>query len=292
MTADRSAPAHLGKVVVVTGAGSGIGRALAIGLARRGCRLAICDVDEQGLEITRIRIEALGAPALVIAVDVADRGSVAAFATQVAEHYRVVHQVYNNAGVAGGRRLLEASYDDMERVLAVNLWGVVHGTKEFLPHLIASGDGHLVNISSLNGFLAQPGLTSDCTSKFAVRGFTETVRAEMLADALPVKVTVVHPGGVRTNIATAAFEHERRVSETLTSRDELRMTFYNEKLLRMEPSDAAEIILRGVAAGRARIMVGASARRLDRLTRLLPTTGPVLTAKFDRRIANTDEQSD
>lgn len=291
MTRGRSGSVQLGKVAVVTGAASGIGRALAIGLARRGCRLAICDIDDQGLAVTRIRIEALGAPALAVRVDVADRVSVAAFATQVAEHYRVVHQVYNNAGVAGGRRLLDASYDDMERVLAINLWGVVYGTTEFLPHLIASGDGHVVNISSLNGFLAQPGLTSYCTSKFAMRGFTETVRAEMLADDLPVKVTVVHPGGVRTNIATAAFEHGRREGEVLTPGDEQRRAFYNEKLLRMEPADAAEIILRGVAAGRARIIVGASARRLDRLTRLLPAAGPVLTARFDRRFA-ADEPCD
>ena len=294
MTGDRQTARGQGpgKVAVVTGAGSGIGRALAIGLARRGCRLAICDVDEQSLEITRIRSEALGAPVLGASVDVSDRGSVAAFATQVAQHYGVVHQLYNNAGVAGGRRLLDDSYDGLERVLAISLWGVVYGTKEFLPHLVASGDGHLVNISSLNGFLAQPGLSSYCAAKFAVRGFTETVRAEMLADALPVKVTVVHPGGVRTNIATAAFEHARGEGEALSARDEQRMAFYNEKLLRIEPMDAAEVILRGVAAGRARIMVGASARRLDRFTRLLPAAGPVVTAWFDRRFAATDEQGD
>jgi NAD(P)-dependent dehydrogenase (short-subunit alcohol dehydrogenase family) len=292
VSGDRQTGRGPGKVVVVTGAGSGIGRALAIGLARRGARLAICDVDGPGLEITRLRTEALGAPAVVATVDVAERMSVAAFATQVAEHYGVVHQVYNNAGVAGGRRLLDDSYDGIERVLRINLWGVVYGTKEFLPHLIASGDGHLVNISSVNGFLAQPGLTSYCAAKFAVRGFTETVRAEMLADALPVKVTVVHPGGVRTNIATAAFEHARGKGEALGTRDEQRMDFYNEKLLRMEPADAAEIILTGVAAGRPRILVGASARRLDRLTRLLPAAGPAITAWFDRHIAATEERGD
>ena len=289
MTRRRPGPERAGKVAVVTGAGSGIGRALTIGLARRGCRLAICDIDEQGLEITRIRTEALGVPVLAGPVDVADRGSVAAFGMQVAAHYGVVHQLYNNAGVADGRRLLDASYDDLERILAINLWGVVYGTKEFLPHLIASGEGHLVNISSLNGFLAQPGLTGYCTSKFAVRGFTETVRAEMLADGQPVKVTVVHPGGVRTNIATAAFEHARGAPEALSARDEARMAFYNEKLLRMDPLDVADIILRGVADGRARIVVGASARRLDQLTRLLPAAGPVITAWFDRRFSLTDE---
>lgn len=292
MTRQRPGPERAGKVAVVTGAGSGIGRALTIGLARRGCRLAICDIDEQGLEITRIRTEALGVPVLAGPVDVADRGSVAAFGMQVAAHYGVVHQLYNNAGVADGRRLLDASYDDLERILAINLWGVVYGTKEFLPHLIASGEGHLVNISSLNGFLAQPGLTGYCTSKFAVRGFTETVRAEMLADGQPVKVTVVHPGGVRTNIATAAFEHARGAPEALSARDEARMAFYNEKLLRMDPLDVADIILRGVADGRARIVVGASARRLDQLTRLLPAAGPVITAWFDRRFSVADEHGE
>jgi short-subunit dehydrogenase len=109
---------------------------------------------------------------------------------------------------------------------------------------------------------------------------------------LPVKVTVVHPGGVRTNIATAAFEHAREEGEALGTRDEQRMDFYNEKLLRMEPADAAEIILTGVAAGRPRILVGASARRLDRLTRLLPAAGPAITAWFDRHIAATEERGD
>ncbi len=283
MTGSRSSADRPGKVAVVTGAGSGIGRALAIGLARRGCRLAICDIDERGLQTTRIRVEALGATVLGTTVDVAEQRSVAAFASRVVDRYQVVHQLYNNAGVAGGRRLLEASYDDIDRVLAINLWGVVHGTKEFLPHLIASGDGHLINMSSLNGFLAYPGLASYCASKFGVRGFTEAIRAEMLADGLPVKVTVIHPAGVRTNIASAAFEHAHGQSDRHSDRDQRRLAFYNERLLRMDPSDAAEIILRGVAAGRPRILVGASAKRLDLFTRARPAAGPALTAWFERR---------
>jgi NAD(P)-dependent dehydrogenase (short-subunit alcohol dehydrogenase family) len=273
----------VGKVAVVTGAGSGLGRALAIGLARRGCRLALADLDPRGLAITRIRAEAVGATVSEAVLDVADRDAVRGFAADVAATYGVVHQLYNNAGIAGGRRLLQASDEELDLVLGVNLGGVVNGTRAFLPHLIASGDGHLVNISSLNGLLAQPGLTAYCTSKFAVRGFTETVRAEMLADRHPVAVTVVHPGGVRTNIANASLELARAHGQTVTARDEERAAYYNSRLLTMDPVDAAETILRGVAARRSRIVVGAGARRLDRLTRLLPTAGPVLTAWFDRR---------
>ena len=147
-----------GKVAVVTGAASGIGRELAYGLGRRGCRLAISDVDETGLAVTASTLRSSGVEVHAVRLDVADRAAVAGYASEVAEHFGVVHQLYNNAGVGLARHVTEMSYADFDRVLQINLWGVVHGTKEFLPHLIASGDGHLVNISSINGFLAQPGL--------------------------------------------------------------------------------------------------------------------------------------
>ena len=186
------------KVCVVTGAGSGIGRALAGELARRGARLALCDVDEAALEQTAALV---GGEVHTQRLDVADRHAVVAYADAVAQRFAVVHQVYNNAGIAFSRSVLESDWADYERVLAVNLWGVIHGTKAFLPHLIASGDGHVVNVSSLNGILAQPGMSHYCTSKFGVRGFTEALRMELARDRHPVRATVVHPGGVRTNIA-------------------------------------------------------------------------------------------
>ena len=200
-----------GRVAVVTGAGSGIGRELAIGLARRGARLAISDIDESGLNSTAERVAALAAKPHVELLDVSDRSAMQTYASSVAAHFGIVHQIYNNAGVAGGAvPVIDCDYDTYEKIFAINLWGVIHGTKEFLPYLIESGDGHVVNVSSLNGIMAQASMSAYCTTKFAVRGFTESLRAEMLSAGHPVQVTLVHPGGIKTNIATAAITEAER----------------------------------------------------------------------------------
>lgn len=272
-----------GKVAVVTGAGSGIGRALAVGLAQRGARLALSDVDETGLDGTVAEVKSLGAQVHAQVLDVTDREAVRAYAAAVRDHFGVVHQVYNNAGVAGGSTVLDTDYAAYERVLNVNLWGVIHGTKEFLPHLIASGDGHVVNISSLNGIMGQAQLSAYCASKFAVRGFTESLAVEMLTGGLPVKVTVVHPGGVKTNIATAALS-EARQAGLATPEQERRTRTYNEKLLKMPPAQAAAIILDGVQAGKSRVLVGNDARLVDLLVRLLPRWYPRLQARLEHRL--------
>ena len=274
-----------GKVAVVTGAGSGIGRQLALELAKRGARLALSDVDERGLGGTADRAEALGAHVHTARVDVSDRAAVEAYATAVAEHFGVVHHVYNNAGVAGRGTVLDSTWADYDRVLSINLFGVVHGTKAFLPHLVASGDGHVVNISSLNGIMGQGGMTAYCASKFGVRGFTESLRAELLAAGYPVQVSVVHPGGVRTNIANAAFEHAKAQGQQVTAADEVRHRRYNEELLRMPPEQAARIVVDGVEAGRPRILVGNDARAVDLLVRLAPRLYPVLAARAERRFS-------
>jgi NAD(P)-dependent dehydrogenase (short-subunit alcohol dehydrogenase family)/pimeloyl-ACP methyl ester carboxylesterase len=274
-----------GTVAAVTGAASGIGRALALELARRGARLALSDVDELGLAETADQVKALGAEVHTARVDVADRTAVVAWADEVAAHFGVVHQVYNNAGIAGaGGTVLESDWSVYDRVLSVNLLGVINGTKAFLPHLVASGDGHVVNVSSLNGFLAQPALSAYVTSKFGVRGFTETVRAEMLAAGLPVRVSVVHPGGVRTGIADAALAEARAQGLEITPEQEARRRLYNEKLLRMPAEEAARIVVDGVQAGRPRILVGRDARLADRLVRLLPGHYPALVARIARRL--------
>lgn len=272
-----------GKVAVVTGAGSGIGRALAVGLAQRGARLALSDVDETGLDGTVAEVKSLGAQVHAQVLDVTDREAVRAYAAAVRDHFGVVHQVYNNAGVAGGSTVLDTDYAAYERVLNVNLWGVIHGTKEFLPHLIASGDGHVVNISSLNGIMGQAQLSAYCASKFAVRGFTESLAVEMLTGGLPVKVTVVHPGGVKTNIATAALS-EAQQAGLATPEQERRTRTYNEKLLKMPPAQAAAIILDGVQAGKSRVLVGNDARLVDLLVRLLPRWYPRLQARLEHRL--------
>lgn len=274
-----------GKVAVVTGAASGIGRALALELARRGASLALSDVDEVGLAETMRGVEALGAAAHSARLDVSDRDAVLAYADAVVAHYGTVHQVYNNAGISGGgHSILESDFAVFDRVLSINLWGVLHGTKAFLPHLIASGDGHVVNISSLNGIMAQPDLGPYCTAKFGVRGFTETLRSEMLAERRPVRVTVVHPGGVKTNIASAALTQAQARGEEVTDEDRAHVRTYNEKLLKMAPEDAARIIVDGVEAGRPRVIVGNDARALDLLVRVMPRRYVDLIAKYTARI--------
>jgi NAD(P)-dependent dehydrogenase (short-subunit alcohol dehydrogenase family) len=272
-----------GKVAVVTGAGSGIGRQLALGLARRGARVAACDANEAGLAETAGLLKDQGAEPHTAQLDVSDRQAVLDYAAAVAAHFGVVHQVYNNAGISGGGRgVLETEWEVYDRVLGVNLMGVINATKAFLPHLITSGDGHVINVSSLNGILAQPTLSAYCASKFGVRGFTETLRAEMLAEKLPVKVTVVHPGGVKTNIASANLQAAKQLGIELSKTDQLRIRTYNEKLLRMPADQAARIILDGVAAGKGRVLVGNDAKLLDQAVRLVPSLHPRLSVLLER----------
>jgi NADP-dependent 3-hydroxy acid dehydrogenase YdfG len=181
------------KVAVVTGAGSGIGRALAIELGRSGAKLAISDVDTDGLAATEERLTAIGASVKTDRLDVTEREAFALYADAVKDHYGTVNQIYNNAGISFMGSIEATQFKDIERVMDVDYWGVVNGTKVFLPHLIASGDGHVVNVSSVFGLLAVPGQGAYNAAKFAVRGFTEALRQEMLVAGHPVKVTCVHP---------------------------------------------------------------------------------------------------
>ncbi|MFE9418637.1 SDR family NAD(P)-dependent oxidoreductase [Streptomyces griseofuscus] len=272
-----------GKVAVVTGAGSGIGRSLASELARRGARLALSDIDGTGLAETAAQVTSLGAEVHIARLDISDRTAVESYATTVAEHFGAVHRVYNNAGIGGGGgTVLETEWSVYERTIAISLFGVVHGTKAFLPHLIASGDGHVVNISSLNGIMAQPTLSAYCAAKFGVRGFTETLRTEMLAGRHPVRVSIVHPGGVRTNIATVALDAARGRGIEIPARQPARARVYNDKLLKMPARQAATIIVDGVEAGRPRIMVGRDAQLADLVVRLFPRLSPKLTVLLER----------
>jgi NAD(P)-dependent dehydrogenase (short-subunit alcohol dehydrogenase family) len=272
-----------GKVAAVTGAGSGIGRALAFELATRGAKLAVSDVNADGLAATAADLRARGTEVHEHLLDVSDRAAVEAYAAAVAGHFGVVHQIYNNAGIAESATVLESDWADYDRVLGVNLWGVIHGTKAFLPHLVASGDGHVVNVSSLNGYMAQGEMTHYCTSKFGVRGFTEALRMELLAERVPVKVSVVHPGGVRTDIADAALRNAKARGREVTQADERRHRAYTEKLLRMDPAQAARIVVGGVEKGRARILVGRDAQVIDAVVRLLPERYVRLGAALVRR---------
>lgn len=274
-----------GKVAVVTGAGSGIGRALAIELAHRGAKVALSDVNADNVAVVASEVAGLGAEVHSARLDVTDAGAVTAYAETVAAHFGVVHQIYNNAGIAYSKPITDTSFEDYERVFAVNLWGVIHGTKAFLPHLIASGDGHVTNISSLNGILAQVEMSHYCATKFAVRGFTETLALEMRQQGHPVKVSVVHPGGIKTNIASAAGAAERsRTGQELDAAARAREKAYNDKLLKMPASKAAQIIVGGVEKDRLRILVGSDAKAVDRLVRLSPTHAPRLLADYFKRM--------
>jgi NAD(P)-dependent dehydrogenase (short-subunit alcohol dehydrogenase family) len=230
-------------------------------------------VDDVGLAETA-RLIAEQTPDAVVHgqhLDVADRQAFIAYGEAVVAEFGAVHQIYNNAGIASGKTVRDASFEVYDKVIAINLFGVIHGTKVFLPHLIASGDGHVTNISSLNGYMGQDELSAYCTTKFGVRGFTETLRIEMLRDALPVRVTVVHPGGVKTNIATAGLRHAEELGYEVTDHERRRVQVYNDKLLRLPAADAARIILDGVERDRARVLVGSDARLVDLIVRAFPS---------------------
>ncbi|HEY2272757.1 MAG TPA: SDR family NAD(P)-dependent oxidoreductase [Jatrophihabitantaceae bacterium] len=274
-----------GKVAVVTGAASGIGRALAYDLARRGAKLAISDVDRIGLAETARHARVIGATVHEQQLDVTDRDAVLAYADAVVAEFGAVNIVINNAGVAFTGEVEKMSFEQIERVMDVDFWGVVHGTKAFLPHLIASGDGHLVNISSLFGLLGMPSQSAYNAAKFAVRGFTESLRQEMLINGHPVEVTCVHPGGIKTAIA--------RNAGTVEGVDQSEFAdFFDRKLAKTSAESAARTILRAVASNRPRVLVGLDAKLLDLLVRTIGARYQRLFATMARRIMPQPQPTD
>ena len=250
-----------GKVAAVTGAGSGIGQALALELGRSGASLAISDVDAEGLAQTEEQLNAIGAPVRSDRLDVTEREAFQVYADYINEHYGKVNQIYNNAGIAYTGDVDISHFKDIERVMDVDFWGVVNGTKAFLPHLSASGDGHVVNISSLFGLMSMPGQAAYNSAKFAVRGFTEALRQEMVLNREPVKVTSVHPGGIKTAIARNGLTAEGVSAQAQSS-------FFDKRLASTTPRRAAEIILDGVRKNKARVLVGQDAVVLDLIVRV------------------------
>ncbi|AEF41771.1 SDR family NAD(P)-dependent oxidoreductase [Hoyosella subflava] len=245
-----------GKVAVITGAGSGIGRALALQLAKEGAKLALSDVNTIGLDETAQAARTLGADVHTAALNVAEREAVLAYADEVAAHFGKVNLIFNNAGIAFTGDVEVSEFKDIERIMDVDFWGVVNGTKAFLPHLIASGDGHVVNISSLFGLVAIPSQSAYNAAKFAVRGFTEALRMEMITNGHPVRVTCVHPGGIKTAIARTATAAEGTDASSLGE-------FFDKHLARTSPEAAAQRILTDVRRNRARCLIGLDARALD-----------------------------
>ncbi len=257
----RERRSYTGRTAVITGAGSGIGRALAIELAGRGARLALSDVDEPSVQSTVHTCRDLGATAHGYRLDVADRAAVHAHAQDVVGDLGAVHLLVNNAGVALHGPVSELTEEDFRWVMEIDFWGVVHGTQAFLPHLAASGDGQLANVSSIFGIIAVPKQSAYNAAKFAVRGFTEALRQECRIDGTPVSVSCIHPGGVRTEIA-------RRARAT-AGEDKAEMARTFDGLARTSPPRAARTILRGLERDKARILVGPDAWALAGLARVL-----------------------
>jgi len=265
-----------GKVAAVTGAGSGIGRALAVELARSGARLAISDFDADGLAQTEKLIHKIGADVRADRLDVSERAAFLAYADTVNVHFGTVNQIYNIAGIAFLGDVEVSQFKDIERVMDVDYWGVVNGTKAFLPHLIASGDGHVINMSSMFGLFGVPGQAAYNSAKFAVRGFTEALRQEMTLAGHRVGVTAVHPGYVKTAIARNAGAAEGvDIAAGIKVFDKVAITSAHR---------AARTILKAVRKNKARVVVGLDARAFDLAVRVFPSgyqriLGP-MTARF------------
>lgn len=255
------------KVAAVTGAGSGIGQQLAILLAKQGAHLSLSDINEQGLANTVELLKSYPVKVTTAKLDVANRDDFKAWAEQTVQDHGKVNLIFNNAGVALGSTVEGMSYDELEWMMGINFWGVVYGTKEFLPHLKASGDGHIVNISSLFGLTAQPSQSAYNASKFAVRGFTEALRQELDIQNNGVSATCVHPGGIRTNIAMAA-----RMNDSIRSLGMNPNTAGKQfnKLLRTPPEEAARQILEAVRNNDRRLLIGNDAKVIEMLQRIMP----------------------
>ena len=251
------------RTAVVTGAAGGIGRAIAVSLARRGCHLALADIDEVGMAGTAEMVQQHRVRVSRHRLDVADRAAVAAFPEIVAAEHRGVDLLVNNAGVAVGGTFEQVAEEDFEWLFEINFWGVVRMTRAFLPLLRASNDARVVNLSSVYGLVAPPEQAAYAASKFAVRGFSEALRHEL--EGSGVGVSVVHPGGVATSIAEKA-----RVPAGVTEEEIARRHAKYRKLLRLPPEIAGETIVRGIERRESRILVGSDAKAISLIARLLP----------------------
>lgn len=254
-------------VVVITGAASGIGRALAIRLAREPIAgIAVSDVNAKALAETEKLIDKTNLKVTTHLVNVAIESEMRSFVEEVVKNHGRVTHVINNAGVALGGSVAEVSLDDVRWLMDINFWGVVHGTKIFLPYLKKEKSAHIVNFSSLFGLVAPPGQAAYAASKFAVRGFTEALRHEL--EGTNVSVSSVHPGGVKTDIANNA----RIGAGVALSEKELadKRDKFNRNLSRTTPERAAEIIVSGIKAKSPRILVGADARLVSLIARIFP----------------------
>ena len=271
-----------GSAAAVTGAASGIGRALALELAARGCDVAIADRDEAGLQTLAAEIgRHPGRKVSVHRVDVGEPGQIRDFAEAAIAAHPALNILVNNAGVALLGSFDEVEQAQMEWLININFWGVVHGTRAFLPHLSRQRAAHIVNLSSIFGIIAPPGQTAYCAAKFAVRGFSESLRHELALASSPVKLSVVHPGGVSTNIVrnsrsgTGVTDNARR-AQTIERFDAMTKT---------TPAAAALRIVEGIEKNQPRILIGNDARFMDLLQRFRPATYWAVLAKRIEKMA-------
>lgn len=266
------------KIVVLTGAGSGIGRALACQLAGEKARLALCDIDMNGLEETKRMVQSINSQTIanLYHLDVSNREMVTRLADQVIEDFGTVDVVINNAGVASSGNVVEMTYETLEWTININMWGVIYVTKAFLPTLMQRPEASIVNVSSVFGLMGIISQSAYCASKFAVRGFTESLRQEMYNTN--VAVTVVYPGGIRTNIA-----QNSKSDSQMDPEDYERLKRRFERSLVTPPDEAARIIIDGIKRKAPRVLIGKDARRVDRLVRWAPNS-------FDKFVVKSYEQ--
>jgi short-subunit dehydrogenase len=271
-----------GSAAAVTGAASGIGRALALELAARGCDVALADRDEAGLQAVAAEISRTHSQKVTAhRVDVSEQQQIADFAQAATSAHPGLNIVVNNAGVALLGQFNEIDQAQMDWLMNINFWGVVHATRAFLPHLARQREAHIVNLSSIFGIIAPPGQTAYAAAKFAVRGFSESLRHELQMAASPVRLSVVHPGGVSTNIVrnsragTGVTDNERR-AQLIERFDAAAKT---------TPAAAALRIIQGIEKNQPRILIGNDARFMDLLQRLRPATYWAVLARLIEKMA-------
>lgn len=257
------------KVAAITGAGSGIGRALSLNLAQQGCHLAISDIDEKGMAETLKLLETYPVKVTTQKLNVADQDAVYAWADQVVSDHGKVNLIFNNAGVALSGTVDGLNIDDYKWIMDINFNGTLYGTKAFLPHLEASGEGHIINISSIFGLTAQPLMSGYNASKYAVRGFTESLRQDLELTGSSVSTTCIHPGGIKTNIAKTSRMSDS-VENTLGADSDHAIKDFERGFI-TTADKAAKTILKGVNKNRRRVLIGPDARFFDLIVRLFPT---------------------
>jgi short-subunit dehydrogenase len=280
MTAIRGASA------AVTGAASGIGRALALELAARGANLALADRDEAGLQSLASEIGGK-VKVSIHRVDVGNPPEIAAFAANAIAAHPALNILINNAGVALLGKFDEIDQAQMDWLFTINFWGVVHATRAFLPHLSSQREAHIVNVSSIFGIVAPPGQTAYAAAKFAVRGFSESLRHELWMASSPVQLTVVHPGGIATNIV----RNSRMGSAITDNARRVQSIERFDQIARTTPRDAALRIIDGIERNRPRVLIGSDARMMDILQRFRPGTYWRMLARRIEKMANARSHS-